>query len=227
VLFLGGAAFLVHIHKISRARTGEHEPVIKPQTALARSISQREAGRAGLTLHEALFYKKIRKGAVRCTLCPHGCTLLSGERGRCKVRANFGGVLYSLVYSRVVACHIDPIEKNPLFHFTPGERTLSIATAVCNLGCKFCQNWSTSQSYPEDTRFAVLNPEDNVSLARQHGCSAMQKKISGISPHESVIPSEMMRLFTFRATFPHTKCSLLPHRSKHCCVHGILHTKRG
>jgi pyruvate formate lyase activating enzyme len=170
---LGGAACFVQIRRIAGVRTGEHEPFIKSQTALARSISRSEAERAGLSLHEALFYEKIGKGAVRCTLCPKGCTLLSGERGICKVRANFGGVLYSLVYNRVVACHIDPIEKKPLFHFTPGERALSIATAGCNLGCTFCQNWSISQSHPEDTRFAVLTPEDIVSLAVQHGCSAI------------------------------------------------------
>jgi pyruvate formate lyase activating enzyme len=173
LLTLGGVASLAQILKVSRANKKEYEPFIKSQPASARSISQREAESAGLSLHEALFYEKIGKRAVHCTLCPRECVLLPGERGECKVRTNFGGVLYTLVYGRVVACHIDPIEKKPLLHFTPGERALSIATAGCNLGCKFCQNWSISQSYPEDTRFSLLEPEDIVALARKYGCSSI------------------------------------------------------
>ncbi|MBW8885082.1 MAG: AmmeMemoRadiSam system radical SAM enzyme, partial [Planctomycetia bacterium] len=41
---------------------------------------------------------------------------------------------------------IDPIEKKPLNQFFPGTSVLSFGTAGCNLGCKFCQNWSISKS---------------------------------------------------------------------------------
>ena len=36
------------------------------------------------------------------------------------MRENRGGNYYTLVYSRVCAAHIDPIEKKPFFHFPPG-----------------------------------------------------------------------------------------------------------
>ena len=71
------------------------------------------------------------------------------ERGYCGVRENRGGVYYTLVHSRVCAAHIDPIEKKPLFHYLPGTIAFSIATAGCNVNCKFCQNWDISQSRPE------------------------------------------------------------------------------
>lgn len=40
---------------------------------------------------------------------------------------------------------VDPIEKKPFFHFLPGTLACSIATAGCNLHCRFCQNWEISQ----------------------------------------------------------------------------------
>jgi len=64
---------------------------------------------------------------------------------------------------------MDPIEKKPLFHFNPGEKILSIATAGCNLHCKNCQNWQISQSNPEDIPSYSLQPKDVVSLAKKNG----------------------------------------------------------
>jgi pyruvate formate lyase activating enzyme len=51
----------------------------------------------------------------------------------------------SLVYRKVIARHVDPIEKKPLFHFLPGSRSYSIATVGCNFKCRFCQNADISQ----------------------------------------------------------------------------------
>jgi pyruvate-formate lyase-activating enzyme len=56
------------------------------------------------------------------------------------VRENRGGILNTLVYGRLIARHIDPIEKKPLFHFLPGSLSYSIATVGCNFRCRFCQN---------------------------------------------------------------------------------------
>lgn len=92
-------------------------------------------------LHEALFYEPRPDGRVLCTLCPHRCNLADGYRGACGVRVSRGGKLYTLVYDRVVAANIDPIEKKPLFHFLPGSLSYSIATVGCSLRCAFCQNW--------------------------------------------------------------------------------------
>lgn len=96
-------------------------------------------------LKEALFYEKMPDGRVHCTLCPHECKIGAGKRGVCGVRFNHHGVLYTLVYDKVVARHLDPIEKKPLFHFQPGSTSYSIATVGCNMRCTFCQNWEISQ----------------------------------------------------------------------------------
>ena len=45
-------------------------------------------------MKEALYYKK-KNGEVQCSLCPHNCEITEHKRGRCGVRTNKGGVLYS------------------------------------------------------------------------------------------------------------------------------------
>ena len=72
-------------------------------------------------MKEALFYEKLADGRVRCGLCRFFCLISEGQRGHCRVRENRDGVLYSLVYGRTVAEHVDPIEKKPLFHVLPGR----------------------------------------------------------------------------------------------------------
>jgi pyruvate formate lyase activating enzyme len=96
-------------------------------------------------LKEALFYEPMADGHVLCSLCPHECKIGLDKRGICGVRFNENGTLYTLVYGRVVARNVDPIEKKPLFHFQPGSTSYSIATVGCNLRCTFCQNWEISQ----------------------------------------------------------------------------------
>jgi pyruvate formate lyase activating enzyme len=96
-------------------------------------------------LHEARFYERLAGGEVLCTLCPHDCHIAEGGRGACGVRYVEGGKLYTLVYDRLIARALEPVEKKPLYHFHPGSRAYSIATVGCNLRCSFCQNWDTSQ----------------------------------------------------------------------------------
>ena len=102
---------------------------------------------------------------VKCRLCPHQCVISEGARGHCRVRENRGGRLYSLVYGAPCAVHIDPIEKKPFFHFLPTASALSLATAGCNLRCKYCQNWTISQSSPEQVEAADLPPARLVQAA--------------------------------------------------------------
>ena len=89
---------------------------------------------------------KGRGRSVRCLLCPNACVIGDGEQGACRARKNIGGALFTLVYSRIAAMQVDPVEKKPLYHFLPGSLAFSIATAGCNMSCKFCQNWQISQS---------------------------------------------------------------------------------
>jgi pyruvate formate lyase activating enzyme len=61
------------------------------------------------------------------------------------VRYNHKGKLYTLVYDKVVSRNVEPLEKEPLYHFYPASTAYSIGTVGCNLRCAFCQNWQISQ----------------------------------------------------------------------------------
>lgn len=102
-------------------------------------------------MKEAGFYERMDQAKVKCHLCAHGCAIADGKTGKCGVRLNESGTLMSLVHGLLVSANPDPMEKKPLFHFMPGTRTFSIATAGCNLSCKHCQNYDISQ-WPRDRR---------------------------------------------------------------------------
>jgi len=119
---------------------------------------------------EARFYEKLPNKKIKCRLCPRECTVGDQERGYCGVRENRGGTYYSLVHSRVCAAHVDPVEKKPLFHYLPGSLAFSLATAGCNVNCKFCQNWDISQSRPEQIPASYLPPKRIAELASQWHC---------------------------------------------------------
>ncbi|MCD6093834.1 MAG: AmmeMemoRadiSam system radical SAM enzyme [Candidatus Omnitrophica bacterium] len=123
-------------------------------------------------MKEALLYVKLPDKSVRCHLCAHHCLIREGKRGICRVRENQGGVLYSLVYGKPVAQHIDPIEKKPLFHFYPGSLAYSIATCGCNFHCLWCQNWEISQIFSSQNSKEV-NPAKIVATAQESGCQSI------------------------------------------------------
>lgn len=126
-------------------------------------------------LKEALYYRVIdtKKGIVECQLCPRGCMIAEGEYGFCRARKNIKGKLYSLGYASPCAVHIDPIEKKPFFNVYPRSLSFSVASAGCNLRCRFCQNWQISQASPEDTANQLLPPEKLVALAQQNRCRSI------------------------------------------------------
>lgn len=129
--------------------------------------------KANLSKFEAMYYEKLENKAVQCRLCPNMCLLPNLTRGRCGVRMNIEGKLYSLVYGKPVAVHVDPIEKKPLSHVLPGTKSFSIATAGCNLGCVFCQNWQISQVKPEEADHYNLTPQQIVDLAVSSECPSI------------------------------------------------------
>ncbi len=127
-------------------------------------------------MQEALLYTKRKNLDVDCFLCNHFCTIANHRRGLCGVRENRDGVLQSLVYGKIVAENVDPIEKKPLFHVFPGSRTLSISTVGCNFSCRHCQNASVSQpgSFSADAvpgQFRTA--EDIVANAVATGCDSI------------------------------------------------------
>ena len=132
-----------------------------------------EARQGFLRPHPAEFYRTLPGGQVECQLCPRNCEVLDGDRGDCGVRENRKGKYVTLAYANPCAVHVDPVEKKPLFHVLPGTGSFSIATAGCNLHCKFCQNWEISQARPEKTYNFDLPPEQVVALARQTDCASI------------------------------------------------------
>jgi pyruvate formate lyase activating enzyme len=96
-------------------------------------------------MRKALLWNPGDNGGVNCSLCAHRCRIAPGKRGRCAVRVNKEGALFSRVYGRIIARGVDPVEKKPLYHFLPASATYSIATVGCNFRCDFCQNHGISQ----------------------------------------------------------------------------------
>lgn len=110
---------------------------------------------------------------VQCELCPRYCRLDEGQRGDCLARMNKNGKMQTLVYGNPCSVHVDPVEKKPLFHVLPESNAFSIATAGCNLHCKFCQNWQISQSRPEDLNNYTLSPEQIIEGALKGNCKSV------------------------------------------------------
>ena len=155
------------MNRRSAAASGLHRPSGEDCSFSGMAAS---ADAEALFVREARFYEKLPGGKVRCTLCPRACIVADKERGDCGVRENRGGVYCTLVHSRVCAAHVDAVEKKPLFHYLPGTSAFSIATAGCNVHCRFCQNWAISQSRPEEFPAHYLPPRQVVAMARHRGC---------------------------------------------------------
>lgn len=125
---------------------------------------------------EAMLYEKTGDNNVHCFLCAHHCKISDSQFGICGVRQNVDGVLYTLVFGEVIASHVDPIEKKPLYHFLPGSTSFSIATIGCNFKCGFCQNWQISQASKRDGDVFggdLLIPGDVVKEAKRYKCPSI------------------------------------------------------
>ncbi len=125
---------------------------------------------------KAFLYDSLEANKVQCSLCNHRCVIKPGRRGKCNVRENADGQLNSLVYGKLIAQHIDPIEKKPLFHFMPGSLSYSIATVGCNFKCQFCQNADIAQM-PSDNNGMIMGnastPENVVNDALRGSCQSI------------------------------------------------------
>ena len=125
---------------------------------------------------KAYLFENIGDNQVQCNLCQHRCKIKAGRSGICGVRQNRSGELVSLVFGRVVARNVDPVEKKPLFHFYPGSLSYSIATVGCNFKCKFCQNADIAQM-PKDHNGRIMGsdvaPTEIVAAAKQSQCQSI------------------------------------------------------
>ena len=120
---------------------------------------------------EATLYEKLAGGRVRCTACARYCNIPEGKIGLCGIRGNVDGKLWLFAYGRVIAGHVDPIEKKPVTHYMPGSKVFSIATTGCNWLCHYCQNFDISQR----RKIEGLNvtPEEVVEMTRRYRCEGL------------------------------------------------------
>ena len=79
---------------------------------------------------EAMLWRTRGEANVECYLCNHHCRIAEGGFGICGMRENRQGRLYTHAYGELIAAHVDPIEKKPLYHFLPGTASFSVATTL-------------------------------------------------------------------------------------------------
>jgi len=120
----------------------------------------------------AMFQEETPRG-VMCLICPNECVLKEGEVSQCNNRIVRNSKLYTMAFGNPCSVNVDPMEKKPLYHFLPGSRAYSIATAGCNLACLNCQNWTISQTRPDRTRNYDLMPERVVEEAVKNSCRSI------------------------------------------------------
>lgn len=94
-----------------------------------------------------------------CQVCPHHCSLIEGQYGRCRARQNIGGKIICANYGKVTALALDPIEKKPLRRFYPGSNILSVGSYGCNMSCPFCQNHDISMTDEQGVQWEYMPPE--------------------------------------------------------------------
>lgn len=122
------------------------------------------------TPHAARLAEQLEDGVVRCHLSPRNCRIRPGQHGFCMVRANHGGQLVTLNYGRSVHATEETIETEAVFHYSPGERILSMGNIGCMLNCDYCHNWKTSQArFVSADDVYQYSPAEVVDIARRHG----------------------------------------------------------
>lgn len=137
-----------------------------------RALTGDIASDGGIYKRIAMYQEETPRG-IMCRICPNECVLKEGEVSQCRNRKVHNAKLYTMAFGNPCSVAIDPVEKKPLYHFLPGSRAFSIATAGCNLVCLNCQNWTISQSSPDKTKNFDLPPEKVVQEASKSNCASI------------------------------------------------------
>jgi pyruvate formate lyase activating enzyme len=135
-------------------------------------LSEMSSDQQGIYKKIAMFQEETARG-IMCRICPNECVLKEGELSKCNNRRVHNSRLYTMAFGNPCSVNVDPVEKKPLYHFLPGSRAYSIATAGCNLVCLNCQNWTISQISPDKTRNYDLAPEEVVEECIKNNCSSI------------------------------------------------------
>ena len=124
---------------------------------------------------KTLHWKKLSDKKVQCNLCPHYCTLIPNQIGKCGVRINHDGALKSNVLDKCISSNVDPVEKKPLYHFLPNSSAYSLATMGCNFKCDWCQNWQIAQLPSVNGAIfgESISPEIHIQNAIKQNCKSI------------------------------------------------------
>lgn len=138
-----------------------------------RSVfSEKPSEESGIYKRIAMYQEETARG-IMCRICPNECVLKEGELSKCNNRRVHDSKLYTMAFGNPCTVNVDPVEKKPLYHFLPGSRAYSIATAGCNLVCLNCQNWTISQTSPDKTRNYDLMPDKVVEECIKNSCRSI------------------------------------------------------
>ena len=138
-----------------------------------RSVfSEKPSEESGIYKRIAMYQEETARG-IMCRICPNECVLKEGELSKCNNRRVHDSKLYTMAFGNPCTVNVDPVEKKPLYHFLPGSRAYSIATAGCNLVCLNCQNWTISQTSPDKTRNFDLMPDKVVEECIKNSCRSI------------------------------------------------------
>jgi pyruvate formate lyase activating enzyme len=120
-----------------------------------------------LPLREAAWYRKGRGTDVLCGLCPHECHLKDGEVGRCLVRENRKGTLYTRNYGQI-ALKAFPVNR-PQYPLTlagfGGAVWITAHQVGCPMRCSFCAAGELVQPDPAHIDIGWMTPEETVAVA--------------------------------------------------------------
>jgi pyruvate formate lyase activating enzyme len=120
---------------------------------------------------EAELCQGLANGRIKCTACARLCEIPEGKIGLCGIRGVTKGKLWLYTYGKVIAGHVDPIEKKPVTHYMPGSAIYSIATTGCNWLCKYCQNYDISQRRKIEGK--EMSPEQVAMNAVTYGAQGI------------------------------------------------------
>jgi pyruvate formate lyase activating enzyme len=130
------------------------------------------SGTTGLEgkMPEALLYDRMDDGSVVCRLCPWKCQIAPGESGRCAVRQNREGTLYSLNYGFLAAAAIEPVERRGLYHLFPGSVILTLG----GWGNSLCyRHQPPPPALPPEGKKRYLDPERAITFAAERHCRGL------------------------------------------------------
>lgn len=146
--------------------------------------------------HPAWHWEKANDGSgnVVCNLSPRHCKIPEGKMGKCGVRGNVGGELFSFNYGKSVEATMEHIETEAVNHFCPGAKILSLGNIGCMMSCDFCQNWRTSQArHLKSKDVRRYTPEQIVETCKKLGINVISWTYNDpVVWHEFVVETSIM-----------------------------------